>query len=75
MQDLESCINDEIVPSQLHSKATTDYNMQGACFESKRELKIEEIKSKNLLKVSNFREFLYTQLKPNYQIFLLVKRT
>lgn len=41
MQDLESCISDEIVPP---SKTTTDYNIQGACFEPKRELKIEEIK-------------------------------
>ena len=36
---------------------------------------IEEDKINNLLKVSNFKNFLYTQLNPNYQIFILVKRT
>jgi hypothetical protein len=50
--------------------------MQGACISgSKKQLIIEEIKNKNVLKVSNFREFLYTQLQPNYQINILIKRT
>jgi hypothetical protein len=76
--DMESTLNDEISSSQFNSfnKSNDNSYIQGACIgSSKKELKIEEIKGKNILKVSNFREFLYTQLKPNYQIFLLIKRT
>ena len=43
--------------------------------ERKNELKIEEIKDKSSIKVSNFREFLYNQLNPSYCIYLLIKKT
>lgn len=49
--------------------------MKGAHIVTKNSLVVEELREKNLLKVSNFREFLYTQLKQNYQIFIFIKRT
>ena len=51
------------------------HNFNGMFVEKKVDLKIEQDPTKNVLKVSNFREFLYTQLQPNYSIYLLIKRT
>ena len=52
----------------------TVYEIQGADFQQKKTMKIEEHKEKNILKVSNFREFLFMELKPTYQIYVKIKR-
>jgi protease II len=77
---MEMSLNDEInADSVTESNASRLHpqrqNFSGALFHKKNNLKIEEDKSKSVLKVSNFREFLYTQLQPNYSIYLLIKRT
>lgn len=71
----EEIVVENITETPLEERKEKRPSLNGACIQKKSELKIEEDKDKNILKVSNFREFLYTQLKPNYSIYLRIKRT
>ena len=71
-------MNDEIIYDNTETDLKRSANRvkgNGFELEKRAELKIEEIKDKKMLKVSDFREFLFTQLQANYSIYLLVKRT
>jgi hypothetical protein len=68
-ESIEESLNDQLPTTAVEG-------MQGASVgTSRRELQLEEQKERSILKVSNFREFLYTQLRAGYQLSLLLRRT